>query len=452
MTSTTRRSFLKGSAGVAAGAVFFPAPAILAAPNAAGKLNCAVVGAGGMGGYAFKEACGENLVAFADVDKSKVRGALKKKANTPFFQDFRKLLDKHHKEIDVVLISTPDHFHFPAAMASIELGKHVFVQKPLAHNIWQCRTLRKAAKHYKVKTAMGNQGHTFDGLRRIREWYEAGIAGEVKEVITWTNRPNRPWFVKPKSIPPKESPVPDGVNWDVWLGPAAERPFSSEYMPTRWRGWWDFGCASLGDIGCHTFDAPFWAMDLGMPTKVEVEMKDKPSKHYMPWGALTTYHFPARGDNPPVVMKWHEAGYPPPKPQRWEGDFKTKEGGMAMIGSKDTIFHYGMRPGSPMLIPNTRMNEMKSKLAALKKYPSVKGGPIKELFNYIKETGPKVGSDFEYATQLTEVVLLGVLAQRTGKTIEWDAENMKVKGQPELDALVKEPVRKGWAFGENVWK
>jgi hypothetical protein len=151
-------------------------------------------------------------------------------------------------------------------------------------------------------------------------------------------------------------------------------------------------------------------------------------------------------------MKWYEDGYPPPKPQRWEGEFKPGEGGMAMIGSKETIYHNGMRPDSPQLLPATRMTELKTKLNELKKYPSVKGGPIKELFGAIKGTGPKVGSDFEYAAQLTEVVLLGVLAQRTGTTIEWDAGNMKVKGRPELDALIKEPVRKGWEFGEDLWK
>ncbi len=452
MNGTTRRAFLQGTTGAAAGALIVPSPSLMAAPGGSAKLGVAVIGAGGMGGYAFREACGEYLIAFADVDKRKVGGCLKKKPDAPFFQDYRKMLDKHHKEIDAVLISTPDHSHFPAAMASMQLGKHVFVQKPLTHNIWQCRTLRKAAARYKVKTVMGNQGHTFDGLRRIREWYESGVIGEVKEIITWTNRPRKPWFVKPTAIPPQEDPVPDGVDWDAWLGPATMRPFSNEYMPSRWRGWWDFGCASLGDIGCHTFDAPFWAMDLGMPTKVEVKMKDPPSKHYMPWGALTTYHFPARGKKPALTMAWHEDGYPPPTPKRWEGDFKPGEGGMVMIGSKETLFSPGMRPGNPKLLPDSRMKELKSKLDELKKYPPVKGGPIKELFGDIKGSGPKAGSDFAYATRLTELVLLGVLAQRTGLTIEWDEENMKVKGHPELEPLIKEPVRKGWSYGEDLWK
>lgn len=453
MRKSTRRTFLKRSAALAVGASIFPAPSIcLAAPRAAGKLNVAVVGVGGMGGYAYGEGKGENLVAACDIDKRAMGKVSKEAPNAQLFQDFREMLDKVGKQIDVVLISTADHTHFPIAMASMQLGKHVFVQKPLAHNIWQVRTLRKAAAHYKVLTAMGNQGHTFDGIRRIKEWYESGLVGEVKEIITWTNRPRKPWFVKPTSIPPKAGQVPPEVDWNLWLGPAEDRAFSDEYMPCRWRGWWDFGCASLGDIGCHTFDSPFWAMDLGMPSRVEVEMKDPPNAQYMPWGALTTYHFPARGEKPAVTMKWYEDGYPPPKPERWQGAFSPGEGGMAMIGSKETIYHSGMRPDSPKLLPDSRMLELKSKLSELKKYPSVRGGPIKELFGSIKGTGPKVGSDFEYATQLTEVVLLGVLAQRTGMTIEWDAENMKVKEHPELDRLIKEPVRKGWEFGEDLWQ
>ena len=179
------------------------------------------------------------------------------------------MLDKLHKQIDAVAISTPDHTHFPIAMAAMELGKHVFVQKPLAHNIWQVRTLRKAARRYGVITQMGNQGHTFEGMRRIKEWVAAGVIGDVSEVVTWTNRPNPPWFVPPASFPPPTSRAPSDLDWDLWQGPVAAREYSRAYVPIQWRGWWDYGCGSLGDIGCHTFDAPFWALDLGAPTRVQ---------------------------------------------------------------------------------------------------------------------------------------------------------------------------------------
>ena len=172
------------------------------------------------------------------------------------------MLDQMWKEIDAVAISTPDHTHFPIAMAAMERGKHVFVQNPLAHNIWELRPLQKAAKHYNVITQMGNQGHTFPGMRRIKEWVGAGIVGDVTEVISWTNRPNAPWFVPPEKFPPPTSAPPEGLDWDLWQGPVREKEYSPEYVPTRWRGWWDYGCGALGDIGCHTFDAPFAVLDL----------------------------------------------------------------------------------------------------------------------------------------------------------------------------------------------
>jgi len=445
-----RRSFIKSSA---AGASTLPLFSIGKPGEAANsKLNVAVVGAAGMGGYALKEAAGQNLVAICDVDANRAKGAHKKHADVPGFTDYRQMMDKMHGEIDAVTVSTPDHSHFPACMAAMERGKHVFVQKPLAHNIWQCRTLAKAAKHYKVITQMGNQGHTFEGMRRIKEWVDAGIVGDVKEVITWTNRPNPPWFVPPPSFPPPEAPVPDTLDWDLWQGPTKPRPYSPHYVPVKWRGWWDYGCGALGDIGCHTFDAPFWTLGLGIPTKVEIERKEPPGPGFIPMSTIVTYHFPARGKKPPVVMKWIEKDYPVPKPKRWDQKKAMPGGGgMYMEGTKETIYHAGMRPNSPMLTPGERFMEMKGTLSKIEKLPSLGNGPIQEWMRAIKGEIPAPGSPFSYAAALTEVVLLGALAQRTGKTIDWDAKNMKVKGQPELDTLIKEPVRDGWAFGENLW-
>ncbi len=445
-----RRTFIKSSAASAGTLPLFS----IAKPGEAAnsKLNVAVVGASGMGGYALKEAAGQNLVAICDVDANRAKGAHKKHADVPRFTDYRQMMDKMHGEIDAVTVSTPDHSHFPACMAAMERGKHVFVQKPLAHNIWQCRTLAKAAKHYKVVTQMGNQGHTFEGMRRIKEWVDAGIVGDVKEVITWTNRPNAPWFVPPPSFPPPEAPVPDTLDWDLWQGPTKPRPYSPHYVPVKWRGWWDYGCGALGDIGCHTFDAPFWTLGLGIPTKVEIERKEPPGPGFIPMSTVVSYHFPARGKKPPVVMKWFEKDYPAPKPRRWDPKKALPGGGgMYMEGTKETIYHAGMRPNSPMLTPGERFMEMKGSLAKIEKLPSLGNGPIQEWMRAIKGEIPAPGSPFPYAAALTEVVLLGALAQRTGKTIDWDAENMKVKGQPELDAIIKEPVRTGWAFGENLW-
>ncbi len=448
-----RRAFLKRS-GLAAGATWLPTFAIgQSGASANSKINCAVIGCGGMGGYAVKEAAKENLVALCDLDEKRAAGAFKEHAEVPKFKDFRVMMDKMHKDIDAVSISTPDHTHFAAAMCAMERGKHVFVQKPLAHNIWQLRTLQKAAKHYGVVTQMGNQGHTFDGMRRIREWTDAGIIGDVKEVVTWTNRPNAPWFVPPPSFPPPSEPVPAHLDWDLWQGPVARREYSPHYCPTTWRGWWPYGCGALGDIGCHTFDAPFWVLDLGPPNKVEVARTPPPDEEFIPMGgSLTTYHFPARGEKPPVTMKWYEAGFDVPKPRRWEADKPLPtEGGMYMEGSKETLYHSGMRPTSPALAPVARHYEMRKTLSQIERLPSLGKGPIDEFYRAIKGEIPAPGSPFDYAAPLTEVVLLGSLAQRTGQTIEWDAENMVVKGQPELEALIKEPVRDGWSFGEDLW-
>jgi predicted dehydrogenase len=447
---SSRRTFLKTS--LAAGALGLPRTSLArtaGSPN--GKVAMAVVGVGGMGKYAVEQAAQEHLVAFCDVDDQRACESYAAHPAVPRFKDFRVMLDKLHHEIDAVAISTPDHTHFPIAMAAMELGKHVFVQKPLAHNIWQVRTLRKAARHYKVVTQMGNQGHTFEGMRRIKEWVEAGVIGDVSEVVTWTDRPNDPWFVPPRGFPPTTMCPPSDLDWDLWQGPTAAREYSRAYVPITWRGWWDYGCGSLGDIGCHTFDAPFWALELGAPTRIQAFKEPPPGPGFVSMNAVVTYQFPARGAKPPVTLTWYEKGYDVPRPRRWDADKPLPvEGGMYMEGTRDTLFHAGMRPESPMLTPEARFMEMKGALHDIPRRPPVGGGPIEEWLRAIKGDGPAPGSSFDYAAALTEMVLLGVLAQRTGRTIEWDAEAMRVKGQPDLDPLIKEPVREGWRYGESL--
>ena len=458
MTTLNRRKFLATSAmagaAVGLGGCQVTKPTISPAIRKIGptdKINCAVVGVAGMGGYATRSAEKENLVALCDVDAKRAGKYFGRLNTTPQYADFRKMLDKHDKDIDAVLISTPDHTHFPIAMAAMELGKHVFIQKPLAHNVWQVRTLQAAAKKYGVVTQMGNQGHTFEGMRRMIEWTNAGIIGDVTEVVTWTNRPNAPWFVPPAKFPLPEEAVPEGLDWDLWQGPVPERKYSSEFVPTKWRGWWDYGCGGLGDIGCHTIDGPFWMLDLGLPTRVEVERKDPPVKGFISMSSKTTYHFPARGKKPPVKLTWYERGFEVPKPKRWDQSQPLgAEGGMYMEGTKETLYHPGMRPRSPRITPNERFTEVKPELAKIEKLPSVGDGPIDEWFRAIKGIGKTPGSNFDYAVPLTETVLLGALAQRTGVSFDYDAKNMKVKGHPEFDVLLKEPVRKGWEYGEGL--
>jgi predicted dehydrogenase len=239
----------------------------------------------------------------------------------PKFTDFREMLDKKGSEIDAVLISTPDHTHFAAAMAAMEAKKHVFVQKPLAHNIWQVRTLQKAAHKHGVQTVMGNQGHCWEGIRLVKEWFEAGVLGEVKEVHCWTDRPKgKVGFINPPPAQPaKTAPVPEGLSWDLWQGPVASRDYSPEYLPQFWRGWWDYGCGGLGDIGCHCLDAPFWALQLGMPEKVEVVEQEKwDHRAYTAPASHIIFHFAARGALPPCRFIGMKAACCPRRSLAWK--------------------------------------------------------------------------------------------------------------------------------------
>lgn len=453
MSLLPRRHFLKTAAlGALAG------PNILRAQDTRQKIKVACVGIGQMGNGAVSGSRDEEIVAFCDVDWRNLNNGrcafqtAEKHPDVPRFNDFREMLDRKGSDIEAVLISTPDHTHFAAAMAAMEAGKHVFVQKPLAHNLWQVRTLQKAAKKYGVQTVMGNQGHCWEGIRLVREWFEAGVLGEVREVHCWTDRPRGKVGFRqdlPSGMPPGE-PVPEGLEWDLWQGPVAERDYSPMYLPQFWRGWWDYGCGGLGDIGCHCLDAPFWTLKLGMPEKVEVVAQEKRvNPHYTALGSHIIYHFAARGDMPPVKIHWYEGGMLPEKLPGMEKDLPTN--GMIMVGSRETLFSDGMRVESPQLWPRERMKEHYEVLKRKTLPRSVAGNPIGELFAAIRGEIPHAGSHFDYACPLTELVNVGVLAIRSGKTIEWDAANMKVKGDNSFDAWIKEPVREGWSYGEDLW-
>lgn len=450
---SSRRHFLQTAAFGA-----LAAPNILRAQDRKQKVRVGIVGIGGMGSGAVQASADEEIVAFCDVDwrdlgKRSAYGIAAQHPQVPKFTDFREMLEKKGAEMDAVLISTPDHTHFAITMAAMEAGKHVFVQKPLAHNIWQVRTLQKAAKKYGVQTVMGNQGHCWEGIRLVREWFEAGVLGEVREVHCWTDRPlAHAGFLNPQpQSQPGAEPVPEGVAWDLWQGPVGERDYNALFMPARWRGWWDYGCGGLGDIGCHCLDAPFWALQLGMPERVEV-LRQEPGvlKNYTAPKSHIVYHFAARGELPPVKLHWYEGGLLPEKLPGMEKDLPGN--GMIMKGSRETLFSDGMRVQSPQLWPRERMAPIVEVLRRKPLPRSKAGEPIGELFDAIRGHIPHAGSHFDYACPLTEVVNVGVLAIRSGKSLEWDSAEMKVKGAPEFDAWIKEPVRTGWSYGEDLWK
>ena len=456
MKNLSRRSFITRTSAVAAGAFMVPFTTRYGAGygmKANDKLNIAVIGAGGQGMANLQDCRAENVVALCDVSETAASRAFKQFPDAKRFKDFRVMFDKMANEIDAVIIATPDHTHFPAAMAAMQLGKHVCVEKPLAHNVWQLRTLRKAAKHYNVITQMANQGHATEGIRFVKEWYEAGILGNVKEVIAWFDGPDfnpRGYFLKPDNYPPLEEPVPEGLDWDLWLGPQTFRPYSHFYIPRFWRGWYELGNAELGDWACHTLDAPFWSLDLGMPVSVDCQFKTPTPEGFVPDQSILSFDFAARGTKPPVTLKWYEGGLKPENRPEW-GLKEMPGSGMIMVGDKVSLMTGG-RPNDPrLLLPEEDWKSFQNNKPA-QTIPRVEGGPRAEWFAAIKGTGPMPGSVFEYGARLTEMSLIGVLAQRMNTRIEYDAENMKVTNHPEFDIYIKEPVRKGWEYGEELWK
>lgn len=449
MNNVSRRKFLFSAAAGAAGIVVLPG---LFSCNRNSKLNIALIGAGGRGEDNWEKLMNENIVAIADVDDNRAANAFKTFPNAKRFRDFRKMLDEMQNEIDAVVVSTPDHTHFAAAMAAMQLKKHVYVEKPLAHNIWQLRTLKKAAKHYGIVSQMGNQGHTTNGIRLIKEWYNAGILGQVKEVHAWFGpfefKPGGYW-TKPESFPPPEHPVPSGFDWDLWLGPVAARPFNSAYAPKSWRGFYDFGNGMLGDWSNHTIDAPFWALELGNPHTVEATVPNPvPDHSFIPDESVVKFQFNARGEKAPVELYWHEGGSKPEIRPEWKVD-KLPDSGMVMIGEKKTLITGG-RPNKPRLMVSEEEWTEFLKNPPAQTIPRVgEEMPQQEWVDCIKN-GTLPGSNFDYAASLNEMVMVGVLAQRFATRIEYDAVNMQITNRPDLNPYIKEPVRDGWVFGENL--
>ena len=414
------------------------------------RVNLAGIGAGGMGGgdIATHSKNGANIVALCDVDDNRAAGLFKAFPKARRYRDFREMLDKEAKHIDAVTVGTPDHIHAVASMAAIRAQKHVYCQKPLTHTLHECRELTKAARAAGVATQMGNQGHASEGSRLTNEWIQAGVIGEVREVHVWSDRAGRLW--KQGIGRPAETPlVPATLDWNLWLGPAQERPYHPAYAPVNWRGWRDFGTGALGDMGCHIIDHPVWALGLGMPTTVEarstidgsVLADNKPNFETYPIASIITYEFPARGSLPPVRMAWYDGGLMPPTPAEMPAGSQLDGNGVLYVGSKGKMYH-GSHGGMPKLLPAALHEEAKNVPKTMVRSP----GHYEEWLLACKG-GPRPISNFDYAGPLTEIVLLGVLALRApGTKIEWNSADLKVKNAPELNAYVQSEYRKGWTL------
>lgn len=442
MSSPTlsRRDFLK-AASLASAAVTFPN--ILRSQNGQSpnnKLNIAFCGVGGRGYDAVNGLKGENMVAFCDVDDERATKAFEEFPNVPRFRDYRQMLDKLGNQIDAVTVSTPDHMHFPIAVAALQLGKHVFVEKPMTHTIAEARKLGQLAREKKVATIMGNQGHANEGLRLIKEWHQAGILGEVREIHSWTDRPIWPQGVSKPDHSKMMPVVPPTLDWDLWLGVAEPREYDPAYLPFAWRGYWDFGTGALGDMGCHIMDGAYWALELTQPTAVEA-ISARQTEVSPPTASIVTYDFPARGQMPAVKWTWYDGGLQPLLPPEFEETRKLQNNGTLIVGSKATVFadtYYA----SARIIPETKMRELAPSLPA-KTIPRVEGGHFAEWVRACKG-GKPAGSNFEYASQLTEAVLLSNVAIRARRRIEWDAATMKITNLPAANQYVSKSYRAGF--------
>jgi predicted dehydrogenase len=405
-------------------------------------LNIALCGVGGRGWDAVQGLKGENFIAFCDVDDERAAKTYDEFPNVPHFRDFRQMLDKMGNQIDAVTVSTPDHMHFPIAMAALQLGKHVFVEKPLTHTIEEARKLAKLAREKKVATQMGNQGHANEGMRLIKEWHQAGILGEVREIHSWTDRPIWPQGVNPPDHSKMMPVVPPTLDWNLWLGVAANREYDPAYVPFAWRGYWDFGTGALGDMGCHIMDGAYWALELTQPTSVQA-VSARQSEISPPLASVVTYQFPARKNLPPVKWTWYDGGLQPMLPADFELNRKLQPNGSLIVGTKATVFadtYYA----SARIVPEAKMKEIAPTLPP-KTLPRVEGGHFAEWVRACKG-GTPAGSNFEYSSQLTETVLLSNVAVRARRHIDWDSAAMKVTNLPEANQYVSKAYRAGFGI------
>ncbi len=448
----SRRDFMGAAAAAAAFAVV-PRHVLGGAGNKppSEKLNIAGVGIGGMGqnNVAKCADAGENIVALCDVDSKYSEAVFKKYPKARQWTDFRKMLDEQ-KDIDAVVVATPDHLHAVVAMAAMQRGKHVYVQKPLTRTVWEARMLTEAARKYKVQTQMGNQGHSSEEVRMVCEWIQDGAIGDVREVHCWTNRPVWPQGIdRPKDTPP----VPETLNWDLWIGPSPMRPYNPIYLPFNWRAWIDFGAGALGDMGCHVMDAAFWALKLKYPVSVEAshswEVKEMwtrfDNKETYPSAEVVHYQFPARGNMPPVKLHWYDGGILPQRPDDLEPGRKIPESGTIFVGDKGKLM-CGTYSENPRIFPESKMKEYKRPPKTMRR---VEGGPEgheKDWINACKG-GPEASSNFDYSGPFTETVVMGNLAVlNPDKVLLWDGDNMKVTNDEQANATVRPKFREGWSL------
>jgi len=449
MRKMGRREFLTGSAATIAAFSVVPRHVLggagFKAPSE--KLNIAGIGIGGMGRVDLQNVSGENIAALCDVDEEYAGKVFAEYPQAKRYRDFREML-QGQKDIDAVVIATPDHLHAVVAMTAVKLGKHVYCEKPLTYTLYEARALVEASRKAKVATQMGNYGHSSEGIRLVCEWIWDGAIGEVTEVYAWTPLPAGLWAQgvdKPQDRPA----VPKTLDWDLWLGPAPERDYNPAYAPFKWRGWWDFGTGALGDQACHTLDVPFWALKLGHAESVEASFTragfPEPviNKESYPLASIVRYRFPAREGKPAVKVSWYDGGLMPERPAELEQGARmgNQYGGVLFVGSKGKLM-CGTFGEGPRLLPEQRMKEYQRPTKTIARSQ----GHYQDWLNACRG-GEPAGSNFDYAGPLTEMALLGNLAIRMGgEKLEWDGEKMKVTNNDEANKYVHREYRAGWSL------
>lgn len=462
----SRRQFMGGIA--VAAAAFQVVPGSVLGLNGATppsrRLNIAGVGVSGQGGHDISQFPDHNIVGLCDVDWAHAAGTFKKFPKARTWKDYRRMLDEQ-KDIDAVVVATPDHVHAFASVAAMKLGKHVYCEKPLTHSVWEARQVATIARERRLATQMGNQGQAGEDTRRLCEGIWAGAIGPVREAHVWTDRPSNGLFGEfwPQGVErPKETPpVPGTLDWDLWLGPAPQRPFHPAYLPFKWRGWWDFGTGALGDIGCHAFDPIFRALKLGAPLSVQAS-SSRVNRETFPLASMVTYEFPARGAEvqannshvrgqtgpaagglamPAVKVVWYDGGLRPPRPAGLPERVKMGANGRMLVGDRGFILDH-------KVYPDARRQELGDVPKTISRVANHYGEWAQACMG-----GPPAGSNFDFAGPLAEAVLLGNVALRhdlrdelTGRKLLWDSAALRISNSDDANQFLRREYRAGWTL------
>ena len=434
----TRRKFLCDAALAGSGLVILSNSGLVRGTPANSKLNIAGIGVGGRGAADIEGVAGENLIALCDVDHKHATATFEKFPAAKRYTDFRKMLEEIHDEIDAVVIGTPDHTHAAPGVMAMKLGKHCYCEKPLTHSVYEARVMANVARENKLVTQMGTQIHAGNNYRRVVELVQTRAIGSVEDVHVWLGAnfegPAKPTDTSQPDAPTDRAPVPEGLDWDLWLGPAPYRPYSPAYAPFQWRYWWNFANGQLGDFFCHYCDLAFWALKLRHPTTVEAEGPVHPESAAK-W-TIAKQQYPARGELPPVTLTWYNGGgYPELVKER---NIPLWGSAVLFIGSKGMLIaDYNKH----QLLPEAKFVDFQ------RPEPFIPDsiGHHREWIEACKTGGPTT-CNFDYSGALTEAALLCNVALRTGEKLTWDAKNLKAVGCPQADVFLRRQYRQGWTL------